>query len=538
MPMESVRQAPAAPPPAGPPAAPERRTLLRVLDAVERWGNLLPDPVTLFALLALGAVLASWLTSVAGVTVIHPRTLETVAPVNLLTAEQIRRMFAQAIPNFVSFPPLGPVIVILVGIGVAEHSGLIGVALRRLVSAVPPSLLTAALVFAGAMSSLAVDAGFVVLIPLGAAVFASVGRHPLVGLAAAFAGVAGGFSANLFITAIDPLLAGLSTESARTLDPGYEVLATSNYYFMVASVFLLTTLGSWVTHRFVEPRMGRWEREHAGEVPALDVGGQTPAEKKGLRATGISLLVMVAVLLALVIPSNGLLRDPASVAANAPYYVQIQPFLASIVPILTLMFLVMGIAYGVGAGTIRSDKHVAKMAADGVAVLGGYIVIAFFAAQFINYFNWSNVGLILAISGANFLTSLSLEGIPLLIAFVLLSAFVDLFIGSASAKWAFMAPIFVPMLMLVGHSPEVTQLAYRVGDSTTNMITPLLPYFPVILAFAQRYDRRAGIGTLMSAMLPYWIVFTIGWILMMVLWLALGISIGPGAPLRYVPTGG
>jgi aminobenzoyl-glutamate transport protein len=306
---------------------------------------------------------------------------------------------------------------------------------------------------------------------------------------------------------------------------------------MAASVLLLTTLGSWVTHRFVEPRLGVWDPGHADDVPALEDGGQTREERRGLRAAGLSLVVMVLLVLAMVVPSGGLRRDPEAVAAKAPYYVQIQPFLAAIVPILTVMFLVMGIAYGVGAGTIRSDKDVAKMSAAGVSVLGGYIVIAFFAAQFINYFTGSNVGLILAISGANFLTSLSLEGIPLLIGFVLLSAFVDLFIGSASAKWAFMAPIFVPMLMLVGHSPEVTQLAYRVGDSTTNMITPLLPYFPVILAFAQRYDRRAGIGTLMSAMLPFWIVFTVGWILMMTLWLALGIAIGPGAPLHYPPAG-
>jgi aminobenzoyl-glutamate transport protein len=515
-----------------------RRGLLRALDVVERWGNLLPDPITLFALLALAAVLVSWVAAALDVSVLHPRTGETIAPVNLLTAEQIQRMFTQAIPNFVGFPPLGPVIVVIVGIGVAEHSGLIGAALRRLVSMVPASLLTATVVFAGVMSSLAVDAGYVVLIPMGAAVFASVGRHPLVGLAAAFAGVAGGFSANLLITALDPLLAGLSTEGARTLDPAYEVLPTANYYFMVASVLLLTVLGSWVTRRFVEPRLGTWDPSHASDVPDLNVGALSPEERRGLRAAGLALLVMSAAVAALVVPSNGLLRNAEAVAAGAPYYVQIQPFLGSIVPILMVVFLAMGVAYGVGAGTIRSDRDVARMSSAGVAVLGSYIVLAFFAAQFINYFNWSNVGLILAISGANFLNALSLEGIPLLIAFVFVAAFVDLFIGSASAKWAFMAPIFVPMLMLVGHSPEVVQLAYRVGDSTSNMVTPLMPYFPVILAFAQRYDRRAGIGTLVSAMLPYWVVFMIGWIVMMSLWLGLGLPIGPGAPLRYVPLGG
>jgi aminobenzoyl-glutamate transport protein len=514
-------------------ATARRGPLLRVLDGVERVGNRLPDPITLFALLALAAVLVSWLAAVLGATVVHPRTLDTIEPVNLLTAEQIRRMFAQAIPNFVAFPPLGPVIVVIIGIGVTEHSGLIGAALRRLVSAVPGSLLTATVVFAGIMSSMAVDAGYVVLTPLGAAVFASVGRHPLVGLAAAFAGVSAGFSANLLITALDPLLSGISTEGARFLDPAYEVLPTSNYYFMIASVFLLTALGTWVTHRFVEPRMGVWDSSQGTDVPDLQVGAITPLERRGLRAATVALLVMAAVLLLLLVPANGLLRDPAAVASGAPGYVQIQPFLTGIVPILMAMFLVMGIAYGVAAGTIRSDKDVAKMSSEGVAVLGSYIVLAFFAAQFIAYFNWSNVGLILAISGANFLEALNLTGLPLLVGFVLVSSFVNLFIGSASAKWAFMAPIFIPMLMLVGHSPEVVQVAYRVGDSSTNIITPLMPYFPVIIAFAQKYDRRSGIGTLISAMLPYSVVFMIGWLLLMSLWLGLGLPLGPGAPLEY-----
>jgi aminobenzoyl-glutamate transport protein len=283
-----------------------KRPLLRFLDAVERIGNRLPDPITLFALLALGAVLVSWLVSVIGISAVHPGTGETVLPVNLLTPEQIRRMFAQAVANFTAFPPLGLVIVVIIGIGVTEHSGLIGAALRRLVSAVPESLLTATVVFAGVMSSMAVDAGYVVLTPLGALVFASVGRHPLAGLAAAFAGVSGGFSANLLITTLDPLLSGLSTEAARLVDPGYEVLPTANYYFMVVSVFLLTALGTFVTHRFVEPRMGTWDRSQATDVPEGHAGDLSAAEKRGLRAAGIATLVIAAVLAILVLPSSGL----------------------------------------------------------------------------------------------------------------------------------------------------------------------------------------------------------------------------------------
>jgi aminobenzoyl-glutamate transport protein len=513
----------------------ERRLLIRFLDAVERVGNKLPDPITLFALLALGAVLVSWLVSALGISAVHPGTGETVVPVNLLTAEQIRRMFTQAVANFTAFPPLGLVIVVIIGIGVTEHSGLIGAALRRMVSAVPESLLTATVVFAGVMSSMAVDAGYVVLTPLGALVFASAGRHPLAGLAAAFAGVSGGFSANLLITSLDPLLSGLSTEAARLVDPAYEVLPTANYYFMVVSVFLLTGLGTFVTHRFVEPRMGTWDRSQATDAPEGHAGELTASESRGLRAAGIATLVIAAVLAVLVLPSNGLLRNPEAVAAGQPYYLQIQPFLASIVPILMTSFLVLGVVYGIAAGTIRSDKDVAKMSAQGVSVLGSYIVLAFFAAQFIAYFNWSNVGLILAINGADALRSAGLSGVPLLIGFIFVTAFINLFIGSASAKWAVMAPVFVPMLMLVGYSPELVQAAYRVGDSSTNIITPLMQYFPVIIAFAQKYDRHSGIGTLISAMLPYSIVFILGWSVVFAIWVTIGLPLGPGAPLEYVP---
>lgn len=519
-----------------------RGLVLRFLDGVERVGNKLPDPITLFALLALLVVIVSAIAAAVGLSAVHPRPPhETVTAVNLLSPDQIRRMMTGAVANFAAFPPLGLVIVVIIGIGVTEHSGLISVALRALVGWVPRPLLTATLVLAGIMSSLAVDAGYVVVIPLGAAIFAAVGRHPLAGLAAAFAGVSGGFSANLLITGLDPLLSGISTEAAQTIDPGYVVQATANYYFMFVSVFLLVSLGTWVTHRFVEPRLGRWNPEDGVDLPQADLGEIGPNERRGLRATGIALLVMTTLIALLVVPANGILRDPDAVAAGAPYYVQIAPFLNSIVVVLMLLFLVLGIAYGVAAGTIRSDKDVAKMSSAGVAVLGSYIVLAFFAAQFIAYFNWSNLGLILAISGANGIQALGFTGLPLLIAFVLVSTFINLFMGSASAKWAVMAPVFVPMFMLVGYSPEVVQAAYRVGDSATNVITPLMPYFPVIIAFAQRYDRQSGIGTLISAMLPYSIVFLIGWSVLFGIWFALGLPVGPGAPMTYggdLPTPG
>jgi aminobenzoyl-glutamate transport protein len=513
--------------------SPSRGFLLRFLDAVERIGNRLPDPITLFALFAVLVVVVSWLAAVLGTAAVHPGTGATITAVNLLSAAGIRRMLTEAVSNFTAFPPLGLVIVVIIGIGVTERSGLVTVALRRLVSAVPPSLLTATLVFAGIMSSMAVDAGYVVLVPLGALLFASIGRHPLAGLAAAFAGVSAGFSANLLLTSLDPLLSGLSTEAARLVDPAYEVDPTANYYFMIASVFVLTALGTFVTARYVEPRLGTWDRARATDAPASEFGEIQPAERKGLWAAGVVFVLFLVGVWFLVGPEWAPLRDPE--AAGQPTLVQIRPFFTSIVMLLMLMFLFMGLAYGIVAGTIRSDKDVAKMSSEAVGVLGSYIVLAFFAAQFVAYFNWSNLGIILAIRGANGLQAAGFEGMPLLLSFVVVAAFINLFIGSASAKWAVMAPVFVPMLMFMGYSPEATQVAYRVGDSTTNIITPLMQYFPVIIAFAQKYDREAGLGTIISSMLPYTVVFMIGWLIMLAFWIFFEIPLGPGAPLHYVP---
>jgi aminobenzoyl-glutamate transport protein len=515
--------------------AQSRGILLRSLDAIERIGNKLPDPITLFALFAAMVVVISWIASMAGTAAVHPGTGNTIEAVNLLSGDGIRRMLTEAVSNFAAFPPLGMVIVVIIGIGVAERSGLVTVALRRLVSAVPETLLTATLVFAGIMSSMAVDAGYVVLVPLGALLFASIGRHPLAGLAAAFAGVSAGFSANLFLTSLDPLLSGISTEAARLYDPNYEVDPTANYYFMIASVFFLTILGTFVTAKFVEPRLGTWDRSKATDAPDVEFGDITDRERKGLLAAGATLLLTLIGIALLVIPEGAPLRDPAAVEAGAPLLVQIRPFFTAIVTLLMLMFLLMGLVYGIVAGTIKSDRDVALMSSEAVAVLGSYIVLAFFAAQFIAYFNWSNLGLILAINGASGLQAVGFTGMPLLLSFVVVSAFINLFIGSASAKWAVMAPVFVPMLMLMGYSPEATQVAYRVGDSTTNIITPLMQYFPVIIAFAQKYDRESGIGTLISAMLPYSIVFMIGWLIMLAVWIGFGIPLGPGAPMNYVP---
>jgi aminobenzoyl-glutamate transport protein len=499
----------------------------KCLDIIERVGNRLPDPITLFVLFAVLVVVGSALAAALGVGVTHPADGKIISAQNLLSAANIRRMITEMVKNFSTFPPLGTVLVTMIGIGVAERSGLITTGLKSLVTFVPRSALSATLVFAGVMSSMAADAGYVVLTPLGAVLFAGFGRHPLAGLAAAFAGVSGGFSANLLLTSLDPLLAGLSTTSAHLVDPTYVVQATANYYFMVASVFLLTLVGTIVTDKIVEPRLGKWEPNgHVESEENNQLGTVTTQERKALRLAGVVFFASLLVIGAMLIPEQGVFRDKE---------LGLKPFYDSLVPLIMIVFLLTGLAYGISAKTISTDKDVAKMTSETMATMGAYIVLAFVAAQFVAFFSWSNLGVITAVTGADTLKALGLTGIPLIISFVLVSAFINLFIGSASAKWAIMGPVFVPMLMVMGYSPELVQAAYRVGDSTTNIITPLLPYFPIIVAFARKYDNKVGIGTLISTMLPYSVAFLVVWLLMLIGWILAGIPLGPDAPLTYTP---
>lgn len=502
----------------------KKRGINRFLDAIERVGNRLPDPLSLFVILCLLVILISWITASFGVSVQHPSSGETIAVQSLLTKENIHRMLNSMVSNFASFPPLALVLVTMIGIGVAERSGLISAGLKKLVMAVPRQLLTATLVFAGIMANMAADAGYVVLTPLGAMLFAAVGRHPIAGLAAVFAGVSGGFSANFFVTQLDPLLGGLSTTAAQIINPDYVVQPTANYYFMVASTFILVIAGTFVTSYIVEPRLGKWQ---GSDVQAQnDFSSLEPRERAGLWVAGLVFVLCSVVSAWMVIPANGILRGPDG---------SITPFLEALVPILMLTFLFCGIAYGLVAGTIRSDKDIAQMSSESMATMGSYIVLAFIASQFVAYFSWSNLGIVSAIGGASTLQSIGLTGVPLLLSFIIVSAGINLVIGSASAKWAIMGPVFVPMLMLMGYSPELTQAAYRVGDSTTNIITPLMPYFPIIISFAQKYDKKVGIGTLISVMLPYSIAFFISWTILFIMWFVFGLPLGPEAPLFYQP---
>ena len=502
---------------------------VRFLGGVERAGNVLPHPATLFVLLAAVVIVLSAVGAALGLSVVHPGTKETVQAVSLLSVEGLHRILTSLVTNFTSFAPLGTVLVAMLGIAVAEGSGLIAAAMKLLVLNSPRRLLTLVIVFAGVMSNMASEIGYVLLIPLAAIVFAGAGRHPLAGIAAAFAGVSGGYSANLLLGTIDPLLAGLTEEAARIVDPAIQVNPSANYYFMAVSTFLITFAGAWVTDRVVAPRLGTWSG--AGAVEGQDSLNTplTGLEKRGLTWAAIAASAFVAVVLAGTLPANGFLRDPATGSLLR------SPFMSGIVALIFLGGVWVGGAYGLAAGTLRRDTDFLKAMNKQMETLASYLVLVFFAAQFVAFFQWTHLGLILAVRGAEGLKASGLGGVPLLVGFVVLTSLVNLLIGSASAKWAIMAPVFVPMFMLLGYSPELTQAAYRVGDSVSNVISPTMSYFALIVAFAQRYDPRAGIGTIVATMLPYTVAFLLLWGALLAVWYALGLPLGPGAGLTYSP---
>ncbi|MBP6011455.1 MAG: AbgT family transporter [Alphaproteobacteria bacterium] len=499
--------------------------LVRVLNAVERVGNRLPDPVTLFILsIAIVMVLSALL---QGMTAVNPATGAEVTALNLLDSAQIRRLFVELPQVLTSFPPLGIVLVVIIGSGLAERSGFFAAALKGLVRAVPPPFLTLTIVFAGVQANIASDAGYVVLIPLAAIVFASVGRHPVAGLSAAFAGVAGGFAANFAITPGDGILSGMTQAAAALIDKSYKVEITANWYFLAALVPVYTIVGTLVCERIVEPRLNAGQPWTPVAPPPVDAN-QDAREARGLRFAGIGFLIVVALVASLAwAPGAPLRGDDGS----------FEPLFKSMVAIMFLVFLSCGIGYGVGAGSIKSDKDAVALASKGVGEISGYLVLVFFAAVFVALFTWSNMGTLLAIGGAATLKGAGLDGAPVVLLFsvILLAMVCDLLIGSASAKWAILSPILVPMFMLLGIAPEATQAAYRVGDSTTNMITPFMSYFPLILVMARKYMPDYGIGSMVALMLPYTVSFFLASGTFFVGWYLLGLPFGPGVETVYVP---
>jgi aminobenzoyl-glutamate transport protein len=525
---------------ATPRGGPPKGSFQRFLDFIEWLGNLLPHPVTLFALFATSVVVISGVADWLGLSVPDPRPegargrspTGVITAVSLLNADGLRRIVENLVSNFVNFVPLGTVLVALLGVGVAEASGLLSAGIRALVLKAPRSLITVAIVFAGVISNTASEAGYVILVPLAGVIFLAIGRHPLTGMAAAFAGVSGGYSANLLIGTVDPLLAGITQEAAQLIDPGYVVHPLVNWYFMIVSTFLVTTVGTWVTLRIVEPKLGVYDPSRA-DPAAADTRTLEPLsrdEKRGLLAAFAASAVVIAGILFATVPETGVLRNPETGDLLD------SPFLRGVVALIFIFFLVPGVVYGVVTGAFRSDRDVIDGMASAMSSLGLYIVLVFFAAQFVAFFGWTNLGAIVAVTGAGTLDALGFTGPLLFVPFILVCAFINLMLGSASAQWAVTAPIFVPMLMLLGYSPEVIQAAYRIGDSTTNIITPMMSYFGLILAFAARYDRSLGIGTIVATMLPYTLFFITSWTALFLIWVfVLGMPVGPETSTYYAP---
>ncbi len=524
--------------PPAPSARPNETRITRFLHVVEWLGNALPHPVTLFALFATGVVVLSGILGYFEIAVVDPRPEGArgraengmIEVVSLLNAEGLRMIVLNLVRNFVEFAPLGTVLVALLGVGVAERSGWLTAVIRGMVLKAPPSLVTVIIVLAGVLSNTASEMGYVVLVPLAAVVFLALGRHPLAGLAAAFAGVSGGYSANLLIGTVDPLLSGITTEAARLIDPGYEVDVSANWYFMIASTFLITVVGSFISLKIVEPSLGEYTDtpEDLGDEEQQRMDPLSAEEKRGLWHTLWATVLFAALMVVLVVPEGAILRNQATGGVAG------SPFLRGIVAIIFVYFLMVGVVYGRVVGTIRNDRDVINAMAHAMSTLGLYIALVFFAAQFVKFFGWTNLGSITAVAGATFLKNIGFTGPVLFFLFILVCAFINLMLGSASAQWAVTAPIFVPMLMLLGYSPEVIQAAYRIGDSSTNIITPMMSYFGLIMAFVARYVPKAGVGTLIAMMLPYSVAFIVLWSIFFFTWtFVLGLPVGPASPTYY-----
>ena len=499
----------------------KEKLIYRLLGGVERVGNKLPDPVAIFSILCLLILVLSALLAKFGLTAVHPRDGSAITIVNLLTKANLQSYFSSIVANFQGFPPLALVLTVMIGVGVADKTGMMEAALKRSITGVPKTLITTLVIFVAILANAWGDAGFVVLPPLAATVFISVGRHPLIGLFAAFGGVAAGFAANVIVNLSDVLAASFTIPAAQLIDPSYMSTPAMNYYFILVSTVFLTATGVFVTERIVAPRFEQVDydsvRTGAGDTALSDL------QRKGLRRAAVSFVICLAVLVLLCIGNAAFMADPESgsiLGINAP-------LMKGIIPVVTILFLIPGIAYGVTTGSIKRDKDAIAMMGKSMSEMGPYIVLAFMASQFLALFSKSNLGIMLAIKGAGALQNAGMTGLGLIFCFIVFSAFVNLFIGSASAKWAIMAPVFVPMFMLLDFNPALTQMAYRIGDSVTNPISPLFPYFPILLGYMTMYKKDSGMGTIIANMLPYSVCFFIALVLLLIVFTLCGIPLGP-----------
>jgi len=500
---------------------------MRMLASVERVGNKLPDPAVLFIVLLFAVWVLSWLFSYVTFSVIDPRTSAPLVINNLLSGTAMTEFLSVMVTNFSHFHPVGVVLVAMLGIGVAEHTGFINSGLRALLGVTAKWLLTPMVVLVGIVSHSAVDAGYVLVIPLGGVIFYAAGRHPLAGIAAAFAGVSGGFSANFVPSALDPLLQGLSQAGAQIIDPSIVLNPLNNYFFTTASSFLIIGLGWYLTETVVEPRLQGMQLD--GDLEDLPtMHALEPPERKGLRAAGLAFLIGFIIMVVTSLPATSPWRDASGDLATGA-----APMMRSIVSLIFLMFVVPGYVYGIAAGTVKSSKDIIEGMTKAMHQMSYYLVIMFFIAQFVYAFGQSNLGILLALQGAAGLKALAMPSFMTIVGIVMLTAFINIFVGSASGKWGLLAPIFIPMLMQLGISPDLTQAAYRVGDSSTNIITPLMPYFPLVVVYCQRYVKSTGIGTVTAMMLPYSITFLITWTIFLLLYTFIGLPLGIQSSYTY-----
>ncbi|EGJ45877.2 aminobenzoyl-glutamate transporter [Ruminococcaceae bacterium D16] len=488
-----------------------------ILGTIERVGNALPHPFILFLYLVVALIVLSTILAAVGVSAVNPTTGEEVAVQSLLTRDGMVWILGSLVSNFSGFAALGIVLVMQMAIGVTESSGLLTTAIRRAVLGVPTWALTATVLFIGINGSIASEASIIFIPPLAAAAFYAAGKHPLAGLIAGYAATNAGFTANLMITATDALLYGVTQEAAQMIDPSYTTTPANNWYFMIASCFVLTIVGTFVNDRIIEPRLGKFTGSEVDE--ARDA---TDLEKKGLRNAGIFSLIFIAIILIGLIPSNGILRGDDGSIINGP-------FVTGLVPFLLAYFVLVGVVYGFTVGTFKKLEDIPCVMAESLTSLTGYIVLVFVIAQFIAIFNYTNLAMVIAVNAASFLDNIGLTGVPLILAILLVTTFVNFFMTSGTAKWYIFAPIFVPMFMMLGYSPEFAQVVYRIADSCTNPITPIYPYLPMVIGMAAKYDKKFGMGNVISMMIPYSFGFLIIWTIFVIAWMFLGLPLGPGA---------
>lgn len=503
----------------------------RFLNIVERLGNRLPDPAVLFVVALAATMVLSAILSTVSFTEIDPRTVKRDAAgqeisssaltiKNQLSGTALAGLLSKMVKIFVEFPPLGVVLVAMLGVGVAEHTGFINAFIKTLLKATAKKFITPMLMVVAIVSHAAGDTGYVLVIPLGGVIFAAAGRHPLAGIAAAFAGVSGGFSASFLPSSLDPLLQGFTQSAAQIIQPGRMVNPLCNYYFTTASSLVIIAVGWFVTDRIIEPRLAA--TPFTNPLDSGDsMGDLGPREVRALWFALGSMGLCLALLLLACLPAGSPLRSPSgSLTAHGA------PLMEAIVPLIFLLFLIPGVVFGYANQTVKSHRDIIQGMSKSMSTMGYYMVMAFAAAQFTHVFKESNVGALVAIKGANFLQALSLPSQVTVVGIILLTAVVNLLVGSASAKWALLGPIFVPMLMQLGISPELTQVAFRIGDSSTNIITPLLPYFPLIVVYCQKYQKSTGIGSLVALMLPYSLAFIVTWTVLLLAYWFIGLPLG------------